>query len=541
MAAGVVPAAQSQSPVQGLGRAARIATLAPYLLALFFCILALRGVTKTDVVDTDAARHAMNGAFIYDLVRTGHIRHPGDYGMYYYGHLPALSMPYHPPVFPLIESVFFALFGVKLLTARLAVAISVGICAFLLYRLTQVSFKSHALAACVTITTLSLTTFQSVARDVMLEFPAMVFTLAALYFMRDMDRDSSAGRALLFATLSAVALWTKQHAVFLGAMPVAYALVRGRPRLPLSKWVWVSSLVFGAAALALLFVSLHFNGAGLDQAGILPQGYYWDRGFQINIRRYGAWIGDNVLGLPGIFAASAVVIYLWAVYRRGRQQLGLSLYLAWIVLMGAVLLVTAGNVRYMFFILPPVIVVAYAMLFRGCTCLWGERRAWYLPAAFAVAWFVSGLVFPVEFLRGPGEAARTVVHDTPTRILYAGSADGNFIFAVRALDPKLRTTVISAEKLPVETFEPAAMERFCRQFGIDWIVLEDVAREHPWSGLSTNPAPSMKLERSIPLESNRSRWQGEIKVYRFSGPTRYPGGTLELPVPKIRRKIGVRL
>ena len=542
MATGLLPATQPQTRVQRTRIALRIAAIAPYILALFFCLWALRGVTRTDVVDTDAARHAMNGAFIYDLMRMGYIQHPGGFGMTYYGHLPALSMPYHPPMFPAIESIFFALFGVNLLTARLVVAIAVGICAFLLYRLTQATFNSDVLAACVTVTTLSLTTFQVVARDVMLEFPSMAFALGALYVMRDMDRDFPVRRALLFASLAAMAFWTKQHTVFLAAMPVMYALLSRRPRLLLSRPIWISCGLCGVAALGLLVVSLHFDGAGLDQAGITPHGYYWGRGFVINIRRYSKWIADSSHGLPGIFAACSLAIYLWGRARRGQRQLGVNLYLAWILLMTALLLVTAGDVRYMFFILPPAIVVGYAMLFRGGANLWGERRAWYLPVAFATAWFVTGLFFPLEFLRGPGEAARIVVSDSPTRVLYAGEGDGNFIFAVRSLDGKLRTTVVSAEKLPAETFEPAAFERFCRQYGIEWIVLEAVTKQHKWSSVGTMPAASMKLERTIPLESDRTRWrQGEIRVYRFNAPAHHPGGVLELPVPKIHRSIGVKL
>ena len=204
----------------------------PYVLAIFFFLSALWGVGSTDVIDTDAARHAMNGAFIYDMVRGGHIMHPIEYAQQYYGHLPALSMPYHPPMFPAIEALFFALLGVKLVAARAAVAISVGISVLLLYRLVETTLQSRILAACVTVTTLSLWTVQVVSRDVMLEFPALAFTLAALYCLRDMDRSFTVRRALLFGLLAAAAVWTKQHAVFLGAMPFLCAYIATKLVIP---------------------------------------------------------------------------------------------------------------------------------------------------------------------------------------------------------------------------------------------------------------------------------------------------------------------
>src|SRR3954466_13968557 len=101
----------------------RLEVAAPFLLALYFFGSALYGVNRTEVIDTEAARHAMNGAFIYDLVRTGHLLHPIEYGKFYYNRMPALSIPFHPPLFPAIEAIFFAVFGVHLLTARVAIAI----------------------------------------------------------------------------------------------------------------------------------------------------------------------------------------------------------------------------------------------------------------------------------------------------------------------------------------------------------------------------------------------------------------------------------
>jgi 4-amino-4-deoxy-L-arabinose transferase-like glycosyltransferase len=126
---------------------------APYLLALLFFGLALYGVNRTDIVDTDAARHAMNGAFLYDLIRTGHLLHPITYAKAYYSQLPALSMPFHPPLFPSIEAIFFALFGVSLLTARVTVAVAVAISAILFYRLALATVKRPIIAACITLTT----------------------------------------------------------------------------------------------------------------------------------------------------------------------------------------------------------------------------------------------------------------------------------------------------------------------------------------------------------------------------------------------------
>jgi hypothetical protein len=513
----------------------------PYVLALFFSVSALWGVGSTDVIDTDAARHAMNGAFIYDMVRGGHLAHPIRYAREYYGHLPALSMPYHPPLFPAIEALFFALFGVKLLTARVAVAVSVGICVLLLYRLVQHTLGSRILAVCVTVSTLSLWTVQVVSRDVMLEFPAMAFTLAALYCLRDMDRSFTMRRALLFAVLAAAAVWTKQHAVFLGAVPFLCALRKGQRHRFVEKPLWIATAIFGSAVLCLIALSKQSNGTGIDHVSTSVSDVRWI--LTRTIPAYFTWIAEDLLGLAGIFMLSVVVIYVAAWRKQSRPRLHLGAYFSWVISYALVLLVLGDtNSRYLFFVIPAFVTIGYAWLFQGCFTLWGERRARLVISGFALTWFVVGLLFPHEFLRGPGEAAAFVADGSPTRVLYAGEADGNFIFAIRSLDPQLNMTVIPAGKLPPSTFEPEALESFCRRYGVDWLVFENVPGQHSWSALAAARPASLKLERSIPLASSRSRWRtGTIDVYRLTAPTNPKGGVLQLPVHKLGGTIGVKL
>jgi Dolichyl-phosphate-mannose-protein mannosyltransferase len=557
----VAPRAESKPALQ---RTSKFSTrlryllpcLLPYLGASFFALWSLRGVGHSEIVDTDAARHAMNGAFIYDLVHGGHLRHPIDFAKEYYGHLPAITIPFHPVVFPAILSGFYALFGVKILSARLAVALAVGICFLLLYRLVEATLRNSAIAACAAITALSFWLVQLVSTDVMLELPAMAFTLAALYCVRDLTfqeeaRAFSWGRALLFTALGGLAISTKQHAVFLSGVPVLVALLTGRWRLLKRPQIWISAAVLVAIGAGWALVWAHFQGSvgNGNQVASSPQTLRLI--FFKNARLYSRWIWEDVTEPPDLreafapcfLAACSIAAFAYLVWRRQWRSAGLSLYAAWMTSAALVLLVLgAVDMRYLFFLILPAIVTAYAMLWRGSASLWGERRASYILTFFGIGWFVTGLLFEPEFLRGPAEAAALVTESGPARVLYAGEADGNFIFAVRSRDPNLQTTVVPAQKLPDSTFDPEALERFCRHFGINWIVLEDVPMVHKWSSIAASPAPSMRLERSFPLESSRSRWEkGRIQVYRFTAPADPGGGVLELPVRKLDRPIEIKL
>jgi 4-amino-4-deoxy-L-arabinose transferase-like glycosyltransferase len=513
----------------------------PYALALIFFLFALRGVGQTDVIDTDAARHAMNGAFLYDLVRTGHWAHPVAYAKAYYAQYPALSMPYHPPLFPAVEAIFFAIFGVNLLTARLLVALCVGLSTVLLYRLVNMTLGGPLLAGCVTIASFSLWTVQLVGRDVMLEFPAMVFTLAALYCLRDMGSSFPMRRAIWFALFASAAVWTKQHAVFLGAVPFLDVIATRRWRRLLEAPLWVGSILFCCAVLGLIALSRMFHGTGVNQMSTSTSDVYWI--LTRTLPAYFRWIVHGLRGVGGVFALCAIAVYALVARRRDIAKPNVTLYMAWIVALCG-LLVDLGPVspRYLFFVFPAFLAVGYAWLFHGCRLLWGTNTANIAALAFTAAWVVTGLAAPKDFLRGPGAAAAAVVAGTPTRVLYVGPADGNFTFAVRAIDPNLKVTVIPAGKVREKIFEDTSIEKFCAHYGIEWVVFENIPGRQYWSSLYPRLQSSGKLVRTVPLESSRERWQtGAIEIYRFPLPPHPTGGVLELPVPNLGGSIPVTL
>ena len=106
----------------------RAIPMVAWLLAIFFAVWAMRGATATDITLNDQGRHALNGAALLDIVREGGLSRPVAWLRDYFAHYPALSMPYHPPLFPAVEALFYAAFGVSPVSARLAVASRAGAC-----------------------------------------------------------------------------------------------------------------------------------------------------------------------------------------------------------------------------------------------------------------------------------------------------------------------------------------------------------------------------------------------------------------------------
>src|SRR5262249_31929383 len=135
----------------------------------------------------------------------------------------------------------------------------------LFYRLVIATHGSHLIALCTVLTFFSLRRSQTLAGDVMLEFPTLVFIVVACYCLRDFEQGYRFRRSLMFATLAAAAVWTKQHAWFLGLVPFLLIVINRQWPLLAQKTVWLSSLLLGLLVLPLVFLSMLFGWTGLNQ------------------------------------------------------------------------------------------------------------------------------------------------------------------------------------------------------------------------------------------------------------------------------------
>jgi 4-amino-4-deoxy-L-arabinose transferase-like glycosyltransferase len=508
------------------------------LLAIGALIVAwaLRGSATNNIVDTDAARHAMNGAFLHDLATTGSWAKPIEFGRYYYGRLPALSMPYHPPVFPALEALFFFPFGVSLITARVLVAILSALALVLFCCLVRRTHRSLLLGAAAVVTFCAWRYTQMVASDVMLEFPSLLFAIAALLSMHNFFRNRALLWALAFAVLAGAAVWTKQHAVFIGAVPIVYAVFSRRWDVLKSFGLWIASMIFAIEVLALSLLSIPFRNTGTDQvvqADFVGEAmhhlrFYWE-----------ATVGELGIMTACVLVGTAVAAVITAIRGRGDSP-DIALHLSWAgCAFGVLLLTRPFDARYLFFVYPPLIVITYDMLSRAARFV-PKLRPIYVPALAAALFLIITLKTPAYYLTGPTEAAEAVVTKSQKRVLYCGSTDGNFIFAVRVLDPGLSTIVISGEKLPKESRQPAELEAFAHRYGINEVIVEDTARPQACAEIRRSPPESFKLTKIVPIHSSLPRWEGgTLSIYRVNNPASRPDEILTLPVPRIGSSVDV--
>lgn len=518
------------------------------LIALFFAGWGLYTPGAYNAVETDAARHAMNGVFLLDMVRHGELTHAMTYARTYYAHLPALSMPYHPPLFPLMEAVFYLIFGVSVFSARLAVAATVAGSALALYCLVLKTHRSVWIAALSTITFLCLPEALGLSSDVMLEFPALMFTLFAIGCLRPADRQFGIVRALCFAVLAGAAVWSKQLTVFLGALPFLYLMFLGKWRTFLKPAIWVGTAAFGALVGALISLSVPVHGAGITQAIPAAKIPIYVAYYRLLVRNSAFYASHyyQTTGPAGLILMAAFVgVLLAGLFLRGRpdrlsgiDQTGSqqtfwkesALYLAWTVTsLGVLFILRPYDTRYMFVTYPALIVLGYGSVFRmGRLLPAGNRIAVVAGVAITVLAVVQ---FPhrTQYLHGPEKVAGMLAPLPPGRILYCGGTDGSFILSYRAAHPMLDSTIIPGDKLPNAVFAPAVFDQFAHDYGVNYVVIEDATGwQRPWKQLIDAPLPAMVLERQFDLASSSKRWNGSLRVYRFTNPSPQPKSELAM-------------
>lgn len=512
--------------------------IAATVLALFWAALGFHVDTGDSPFEFDAPRHAMNGAFVYDLARSSALESPVEYGQAYYSRLPAVSLPYHPPLFPAMEAVFYAVLGVHLAAARLAVALMVAVSCYLFYRLVLATHGSVLPALLCPVVLFSLGLSRQLAGEVMLEFPSLVFVLSAVWFLRHPERGLTDREACLFALCGAAAVWTKQHAVFLGFMPFLLVLLTRRWELLRARAIWLGTALFAAATLALGVLSFAlvstpsarwWERLSLTQRTFVNVAYYLER-LSLSVG-----LGWFLCGMAGFVALSVVLVR-----REHLEPARLRVYVAWLAAVCFLLVVIPPRAsRYLFYLYPPLIALGLAWLSGLGRLLLGQRRAWSVPVAVTAVWLALTAPAPAHFLLGPREAARVVLEEKTHRVLFCGRELGAFVFGVRSLDEQGKSVVIAGEKLPAEVYQPQEFERFAREFGIQAVVLQ-VGQPAPWDGIVAAPVPSLTHLRTVPLHSTVRARNGELRIYRVLNPSLQPRRHLRIFSHLAGREIDLR-
>lgn len=472
------------------------------LLAAAAVWLCLSGNWGSEFWWNDAARHAMDGVFFLDLVRDlPESLAVKQYAVEYYARYPCLGLIHYPPVFPVVEALFFALLGVSVETARITVAaFAVGgvVFGYLLGR----RFLGRWGAALFVLFFITAPGVVFWSRDVMLETPMLAMMLASsYYFVRYVD-DERRGAGVAAAILLALAVLTKQNAGALTFVWVGYALWRrGRGILRRKE-----SLLGAAIVLAILapYVLLTVKYAPLNvgqSIGGSSGEFRHSRWSFSSVRFYLDYLRDYAT-VP-CFVGIGLLPVVALLSRKARQNAAAAPWLRGVVF--AILWAVVCYVLFTFVI--AIKESRHILAWSPALALLGAsgfvllaRRGWPgRVVALAVTALAAGQALAcgvgwrhdLSTLRAPyvegtqGVARRLAALPRGTVVFYGGNFNGNFIFNLRRFDPTRKVVILRASKLlfsmpsmqehglTVHASSREEILKLLRDYGVRFLLVED--------------------------------------------------------------------
>jgi hypothetical protein len=552
----------------------RTAWLHSALLSVTAIVILGRGITVGGFRYGDAAVHAMDGVLLLDWATAGPEAwaSPIDFAEQQYAHYPALGIGRHyPPLFAIVESVFFALFGVSAPTARACVVMFGAVGAWGVYALARAGGLERTAALLTGVAFLTAPAVVDWGRQTMLEVPTLaVLAWAGVAFLRYLDTPSI-GRGLLAVGLAGAAVLCRQSAVFLfGAMTLALWVSVARRRAPAHHAIAMTAVTVCVTWLMVQSLTLH-GVALVDGASGAASRFTGDQ-----LAFYPLQL-PYTLGWVYLVAAGGGLILAW------RRSSPAALFgLAWCLCAGAMLVATSyKNERFLTVALIPLVLwcgEAWAWSAErvsrgrrplphppsaGGSAVLGDRvrrTAITLIAASVLVVVVVGWRRPVPVR--PDYAPIVAAHAERIRgraILFSGLRDGDFVFAVRQHIPRREAAVVRASKLlyacsasPDIQFTsfagtPNDVATLMRRYSFPTVVVErenrtgtredDLLRDY----LTTGGDYRRIASHNCAGEGVPARRHVALDVYELTNPPTVTPRYVDIPIPRLGETIRLDL
>ncbi len=195
----------------------------------------------------DSPRHAMNGVFWGDFLKSGEWLRPKEYAFDYYSRFPAIAPTLWPPAFYGVEAGLYEVFGVTSFVGR-GLVLASAFLAMVYTALLVLAFGGGRVATVLSLCFVVQPGFVKAASVVMLDVPALALGLGAIYHLERLAQLGKRRDLALAVALTVGATLTRQPGFIL---PVAYGgmLLFGPSRQRLFRRD--ALLLYGGGGLAL--------------------------------------------------------------------------------------------------------------------------------------------------------------------------------------------------------------------------------------------------------------------------------------------------
>jgi Dolichyl-phosphate-mannose-protein mannosyltransferase len=518
--------------------------MAPLLvLAAAVAVLFLTAPYHKDMWWSDAPRHAMDGAFYRDFARHLPLGHVKQFAMNYYLKYPALTILFYPPLFPVVEGGFFAVFGVSLFSAQLSVSVFYLALAWGSYVLCR-RWMDRVPALAAALLYIGAHEVALWGRQVMLEIPACAFLVwSAVFCFQYLDRRKPVWMYGLALALAGGA-YTKQTVLFI-VPALLWTMWRKRgSSLVRDRHVWGSAALFCVLVLPLAILNLTI--ARLNVGSVV--GGSWNHipvfswaGWSWYARTFPSQVNWAVTALAAAGLAMCAQRKGW--WGEGESFFGLWLLTGYVFFS----LIALKETRHTVTILLPLAYFAVTAI----RLLTPARAVPVLALGLAAASFGETVWrHPTPYIEGYGKAADYVAARAPrgSVILFSGYRDGAFTFDVRRRVDRPDLWVLRADKLLLRVTQrrdlgleelkvsEAELVDMINRFGVSYIV----DQPNFWDDLKNMQelqhvlrSPQFRKVAVIPVLSNTDHLDRELEIYQNLAPVKFDRKErirLELPI-----------
>ncbi|HSW48981.1 MAG TPA: glycosyltransferase family 39 protein [Bryobacteraceae bacterium] len=505
----------------------------------------------------DEPSHYITGLMVRDYVASGFPAPPMPYAENYYLHYPKVALGHYPPFLYLVEAAWMLVFPVSRASLLLLNALLTAFGAALLGMIMARRYGPWAGVGA----GIALITSPLVLRFcgmVMAEPLAFCLALCALVFC---CRYFEAGRwqdAVWFGLFAALAVLTKQVALFLALVPPITVLLTGKFRLLKRPAFWLPAvIVLAVAGPWYVFAARYFTPTlkGLAAAS-------WTRPSWLE--QVSALVGAEGYTLTVLSALGLWLFVIWPAVRRRRVEAEWAVWAAAVVAYQIFrhLAPAAGETRHLINIQPALVALAVG----GVAWLLGHvpgpgrwRPAWALLIGFF--FLLESFPLPQRRHHGYAEAAAQLTADPRYRdavflICSDASGEGAFIAEVAARDRRPGHIVLRASKMLAamtwngaairDRFDTAAgLQEYMESVPVSVLVVETGGSRHPWRyERLTEEMLQQYPERWAPIATYsgsraRSAAGVQIRAYRLIGSEGRPRSPIRIDLGgRLGRTIG---
>ncbi len=466
----------------------------PVLLLLITFALTGLGLLGGDFWWPDESRHAMDGAYLYDVMRDRPFLHLYRYTEFYYAKYPALALTWYPPFFALIEAIFYSVFGISVVTAKLTVIFFVLAGMFFWYLLVQKIYDRELAfySGLLFITTPIVVTW---SHTVMLEIPTTAMIMLCMYCFYHYFELDKKHYAYYLALSICGALYTKQTAGFMLPVFLSYILIRKQHKKLIRRESLFSCGILVIFLIPLAIFTLKFGTVGMSVTlGELKETSI--KSFVTQWTNYLRILPDNVLSWPVLILA---IISIGFLVFKGKEKGKNLLFLLWIFwwyiycsyLFGHTVVLSPYREYYGIYVVAPFCLLAVSALRMAKNAFSRRLLMRYIPTLvfiFICAYqvIVSCNVDMSLYIDNVyDEAAEFIVqHPKGATLLISASYDGTFIFHLRKHDVEKRMIALRADKMLVSfsVFKKWGLSSYVntendiydmlRDYGTGYIVIE---------------------------------------------------------------------